>query len=516
MRFVILLALGTLLAPVVARAEWLEASSAHFVVYADDSEKDILRFSRQLERFHSAMGVITRVRSDAPSPSNRVTVYVVRNEAEVRRLYGGKDRLLSAFYLPRPGGSLAIVPRVTTGTTQLDFSMIALLHEYAHHFMFASSTGSMPRWYSEGAAEFFASASFYADGSVGIGQPANHRAWELFQERDVPVTQLLDTQDAGKRRSGGADAFYGKSWLLFHYLTFSQERRGQLARYLQLMGQGRSSKDAGAEAFGEPKQLEQELATYKQRRTILSLKLPADRLESGEVTLRRLRVGEAAAMPVQIRSRRGVDAKLASEILPEARALAARFPEDAAVLSVLAEAENDAGNAAEAIAAADAAIARDPRLANPYIQKGLSLFSLATKASDPASAFAAARAPFIALNKLENDHPLPLIYNYLSFTLRQKTPTDNAVNGLRRAVELAPFDQPLRMMLATELVRRREPVEARGNLQAVAYSPHGGRLAAAAQRVLDHMDTHPDWDGQDVTAVINDGKADEPEAEGAR
>ena len=514
MRFVILLALGTLLAPAAARAEWLEASSAHFVVYADDSEKDILKFSRQLERFHSAISVVTRVPFPKPSPSNRVTVYVVGSESEVRKLAGAKDRLLSAFYLPRPGGSLAIVPRVTTGTTQLDFSMIALLHEYAHHFMFATSTASMPRWYSEGAAEFFASASFYADGGVGIGQAANHRASELYYGRDVPVAQLLDTQD-GTRRSS-VDAFYGKSWLLFHYLTFSPDRRGQLAQYLKLMGQGRSSKDAGLEVFGDPKALEEELANYIRRTTILSLKLPADRLESGEVTVRRLREGEAAAMPVQIRSRRGVDPKLAREVLPEARALAARYPDEAAVLSVLAEAEHDAGNDAEAIAAADAAIARDPTLTNPYVQKGLSMYRLAAKAPDPASAYAAARAPFLALNKLENDHPLPLIYNYLSFTLQQKPPTDNAVTGLRRAAQLAPFDQSLRMMLATEQVRRREAVEARRNLQVVAYSPHGGRLAAAAQRVLDHMATHPDWDGQDVAAVIGDGKGDEPEAEGAK
>jgi tetratricopeptide (TPR) repeat protein len=499
MRFVILLALGTLLAPAAARAEWLEASSANFVVYADDTEKDILTFSKQLERFHSAVSLITRTEIAPPSPSNRVTVYVVR-EAEVRKLSGAKD--ISAFYLPRPGRSMAIVPRITTGATKLDFSMIALLHEYAHHFMYSSSRASMPRWYSEGAAEFFASASFFPDGAVGIGQAAHHRAWELFESRDVRVSELLDTQAAGKRRNGAYDAFYGKSWLLFHYLTFSQERRGQLARYLQLMAQGKSSKDAGVEAFGDLDQLEKELGGYMRRPTIPALKLPATMVESGPVTVRRLREGEAAAMPVQIRSRRGVDAERAREILPQARALAARYPEDAAVLSVLAEAEHDVGNDAEAIAAADAAIARDPALANPYIQKGLSLFRLAEREPDLAKAFTAARAPFLALNRIENDHPLPLVYNYLSFMAQDKKPSDNALTGLRRAVELAPFDASLRLMLAGDLVTRQLFPEARGNLQTVAYSPHGGTLAAAAQRVLDYMEAHPDWDGQDVMALL--------------
>ena len=37
-------ALVLLLAPATAQAEWLEASSAHFVVYADDSERDVRKF----------------------------------------------------------------------------------------------------------------------------------------------------------------------------------------------------------------------------------------------------------------------------------------------------------------------------------------------------------------------------------------------------------------------------------------------------------------------------------------
>ena len=313
---------------------------------------------------------------------------------------------------------------------------------------------------------------------------------------------MLDTSDAGKRRKGGYDSFYGKSWLLFHYLTFTKERRGQLDRYFQRMREGRSSIEAGTEAFGDLQKLEQELDGYKRRPAILSLKLPADRLETGDVTVRRLRTGEAAAMPVQIRSRRGVDGKLAAAILPEARALAAKYPEDPAVLAVLAEAEHDAGNDAEAIAAADAAIARDPALVNAYIQKGKAMFRQAAKAPDPAVAFAAARQPFLQLNRLENDHPLPLIYFYLSFQLQEKPPSENALTGLRRAAQLAPFDEQLRLMLAAEQVRRRQSAEARVNLQAVAYSPHGGKLASAAQRVLDRMTSQPEWDGQDVAAVL--------------
>ena len=355
------------LVPGTAKAEWLQASSAHFVVYANDSERDIRKFSNQLERYHAAMAALASAEMPVPSPSNRVTVYVVSGENEVRRLYGEGSKYVGAFYLPRAGGSLAIVPRVTTGTTDLEFSMIALLHEYAHHFMISSSRFPMPRWYSEGGAEFFASASFRSNGGIDVGRPAMHRAAELLIPgfaRDVKAADLLDPPAAGAKPRSGYDAFYGKSWLLFHYLTFNPARDGQLARYLQLLAQGRTSREAGREAFGEFDQLERDLDNYLNASRMKMLALPASMLAIGPVEIRRLSPGEAAMMPVRIRSRRGVDEDQAKALLTEARAVAARFPDDPAVLSALAEAEHDAGNDKEAIAAADGALAKDPSQVN--------------------------------------------------------------------------------------------------------------------------------------------------------
>ena len=41
--------------PGAAKAEWHEASSDHFLVIADQSEKDVREFTERLERFHSAV-----------------------------------------------------------------------------------------------------------------------------------------------------------------------------------------------------------------------------------------------------------------------------------------------------------------------------------------------------------------------------------------------------------------------------------------------------------------------------
>ena len=177
------------------RAAWYEASSEHFVVYADDTEKDLRLFSEQLERYHAAMDYITSGTFPKPSPSNRVTVYVVKSEAEVRKLAGADaPKWLGGFYIPRAGSSLAIIPKVDAARGDTNQSMLVLLHEYAHHFTISSNNSAVPRWVSEGSAEFYASTKFLPNGNINIGRPAFHRALELNFAKDVKAADLLDPE----------------------------------------------------------------------------------------------------------------------------------------------------------------------------------------------------------------------------------------------------------------------------------------------------------------------------------
>jgi tetratricopeptide (TPR) repeat protein len=483
-------------AVMTARAEWLQASSEHFVVYANDSESSIRGFSEKLERYQAALALITANKIPTPSPSNRVTVYVVSGTRAVQQLYGDNAANIGGFYIPRAGGSIAIVPRVNGTGRELDISMNTLLHEYAHHFQHAASPFALPRWVSEGSAEFYSAASFEKNGAVSLGRPANHRAHELFFGRDVTAENLVDPAAYDRWKKGSNDAFYGKSWLLFHYLTFEETRRGQLGKYLQNLFNGQPSREAATDAFGDLKSLEAALDTYLRKPRMTMLTLPAAKIQVGTISVRRLSQGEAAVMSIQIRSKRGVDEKQAAKLLVEAREVAKRFPTDASVLTALAECEFDAGNDNEAIVAADAAIAADPKQVNAYIQKGYALFRIASKANDTA-AFATARAPFVALNKLENDHPLPLVYYYESFLRQQREPTKVAVQGLERAVELAPFDLNVRFTLAVQQLKDNQRNLARKTLVPVANSAHGGPLALFAQNVVMRLDTEPNWDGRE-------------------
>ncbi len=208
-----------------------------------------------------------------------------------------------------------------------------------------------------------------------------------------------------------------------------------------------------------------------------------------------------------IRSQRGVNAEEAAEIVIEARAIAARHPQDSGVLAALAEAEFDAGNDAEAISAADRATAIDAANRNALIQKGYALFRQAGKSGDRIAAYASAMKPFEALNALENDHPLPLIYYFRSYAERGAIPPPNARAALARAAELAPFDLGLQLTTAMMLITERKHSEARFFLAPIAASPHGGRAAEKARQLLDLLAKTPDGEPLERTTLAVDVEA---------
>lgn len=468
---------------VPAAAEWYRASTDHFVIYADDSEKDIRQFAENLERYHAALELLTGAKVEKPSPSNRITIFAIGSERDMRRL-SGSDRV-AGFYIPRAGASRAFVQDIRNRTGGYpDFSMTILLHEYAHHFLMSQSRYAMPRWFNEGAAEFYASASFDRDGSLWIGRPAKHRAGELFYEDKMDVAEVLTYGRDNDDERELNDAFYGRAWLLYHYLSFDKEREGQLLAYKRAIARGANPLKAGQETFGDLKALQNDVDRYLKARRVSAYKLPPDLLAIGPISVRALPEGEAKMMEVRVRSQRGVDEELAAELVVEAREIADAYPQDAGVLTALAEAEYDAGNDAEAIAAADAAIALDPSRTNAYIQKGFALFRRALEAEDQEAAYKTAMAPFSQLNAREVDHPLPLIYYYRSYVQRGLEPPENAKHALERAAQLAPFDHDLWMNVAIMQMFEGKIALAQASLQPLASDPHGGGRAEHAARYL--------------------------------
>ncbi len=458
-----------------ASADWHEASSDHFVIYADESEKEIRKYSDRLERYYSAMSAILPSKKIKPSPSNRVTIYVVSSERIVRKLYGsGVDaRYIGGFYQARAGGSLAIIPPIDVGGRNASQSELVLMHEYAHHFMAENAPYLVPRWYGEGFAEYFATAKFEANGGVGLGLPATHRAYELFEARDVSIERLLDSKLYSAWKTKIYDNFYARSWLLFHYLFSEKERLAQLADYINRLNSGEAELAAATAAFGDLQLLDKALDAYARKSKWQYIIVPPDKLTVGKITVRHIGEAEAASIPIQIRSNRGVNKQTAAEVVLEAREVAAKYPDEPTVQAALAEAEFDAGDDEAAIRAADKALAQAPDNMTALIQKGYALTRMATETKTD-EAWKAARRHFVSVNKIENDHPVPLIQYYLGFLQQGKEPTKAALDGLEWALELAPYDHNVRLMVADRQMQDKRFAEAIRTIRPLAYNPHAG------------------------------------------
>ena len=286
------------LLPASLRAEWHEASSDNFLVVADQSERDVRAFAERLERYHAALMSVLNQPNQKPSPSNRVTIYVVKSGADVRKLAGDKSGFLQGFYQPRAGGSLAFISRVESGGREVDDSERILFHEYAHHVMHSTNEWSTPRWLSEGFAEFYSTVRFERDGGVSVGLPANHRGYELALARNVGIEALLDAATYDKTKTKAYDEFYGRSWALYHYLLVSQKRPGQLVNYMVALANGASELDAARTAFGDLKQLEKELDSYIRQSRWSYIPIAASKISIGPINSRKMRPAEAAIMPV--------------------------------------------------------------------------------------------------------------------------------------------------------------------------------------------------------------------------
>ncbi len=474
-----------LLAPAAARAEWHEASTAHFVVYADDKPAAIAKFADELEKFDRIMqNFYPQARKAAAGPTGRVTIFVLASEGAMKRLTGTWS--IGGFYIPRAGRSVAFVPPITTRTEELAMSGAVLLrHEYAHHFIYSSFPAVFPIWFSEGIAEFWSTARFEPDGKAVVGVVPQHRAFGLLTGNPLPVEQLVTLTSTAKLNDNQREAIYGRGWLLTHYLMSNRERHKQLANYFTALNRGETPAQA-AQAFGDLKVLGRELDRYLTRR-----QLPAAVIEPGAfvtppVKLRKLTPGEAATMAVRIQSQRGVNQATAPKVLMEARKAAAPYPDDPGAQTVLAEAEYDARNYALAEAAANRALAAAPAMSDALVYRAMAKLALAQQSKG--ESWRAVRDAIIDANRADPEDPRPLILYYQSFAAAGEAPTKSAKAGYAKAFDIAQFDMGLRMGAAEMFLKDGNRGEAREALRLIGFHPHGGARAELARSMIAAID----------------------------
>lgn len=481
-------AIGAAALAAPAHAEWYEATGKHVILYANDSEAAVRKQAEQLERFDGALRLIRGLPDTDVDASNKLTVYVVSSDAAVRRLFGEGGKNIAGFYKGRVSGSVAFTPGRGWGDPGRGGRdpQIVLFHEYAHHVLLGHSDFAVPRWYSEGFAEFMSTTRFDKD-VFWIGAPAQHRANTLLRGNAMTAEELFAT-DRRKLSEEETHELYARGWLLTHLVALDPARAPQFERYLTLFNQGVPSVEAATRAFGDLKVLNREMNARLKGSTIPAFKLSNDRLPTPKIDVRSLRDGEKAMIALRMRSDNGVDRTSAQPILAEATPIAARYPDDPVVQGWFAEMALDAGAYDVADAAADRALALDPKSAQALVYKALVHIRRARDArvTDPA-VWREARSWLLKANALDHNDAYALMLYYSSFGMAREKPTANAKAALQQAHVLVPQDGSLTYAYGLQSLIDGKTDEARAALRPLAYSPHAPADNKAA-RLLARID----------------------------
>jgi len=481
-RLMIFLALAML--PMAAQAQWKRATSDNFIVYSNGSEKTLRQFTAKVETFDSLLRMVSGVK--APPAPKRLEIYLLRDANSVARLLGKGGRNIAGFYTPRLAGAIAVVPRAENGGKyDLDGETV-LFHEYAHHFMMQYFPSAYPPWYVEGFAEFYSTAEVDDEGAASIGKLAFHRAYGLLVSTPFPLARLLSDNPKAKDIEE-AEAYYGRSWLLAHMLTFSDKRKGQLVAYLNAFAAGVPAEKAAKDAFGPLPALEKELNAYVKSRMPYRTYSGLD-TKAAKIVVDTLDPALDALFVDRLNLLTNVTKDEQPRFLSSVRKTAARFPDNPYALDMLVEADLLEGKAEEASRLNDRLIALKPDYGPALLRKAEAMADKANEADDRDAHWKAVRALIVKANRLNNDDTTALFRYYQSFLREGTEPSKAAVNGLIRTYELAPQLGTIRLTLAQQLIRDKQPKAARAVLIPVAFSPHNGDAGIAARKLIEEID----------------------------
>lgn len=467
-----------------AHAAWLEAKSPNFTVVGDMSEAELRQRTLQLEQYAGMLRYLLGVKETQP-----VTVYEVDGIGAVQDAMGAGATGVAGFYDASAQRAYAVVPQ-RLNFYQEDFNpRVVLFHEYAHHMLLSNTGVFMPGWAQEGLAEMFATAKVADDGSVTIGDKNDARGDAMFGAHRWSVERMLESDFDPPEDNEEEIEKYSRGWALAHYLWMSGERKGQYVDFIAELNRTVDPVASGKKVFGDLDRLDRELDRYIRAHKYNLSRFTADQIGvPSAIAIRPLTPGEAAILTYRISSSVGVTDKTAGPLAEKARPVGARFANDLAVQTAMAEIEYDAKNYDAALAAADRALAVDPNNIYALVYKGRVGMRRAIEAKDPQLAVQARRY-FRQANRADPNHALPFAAYYDSFGAMGETPPADAVAGLYRAVVVVPQDTSLRVRAAIALLREGQAERARSIVAPAAFIAEGNGENKALKLIKAMEDT---------------------------
>src|SRR5262249_29193024 len=126
-----------------------------------------------------------------------------------------------------------------------------IYHEFVHQLT-KDATQRLPVWVNEGLAEFYSTAENTGK-SANLGKLIGYHIQLLQQKPLIPLETflLVDSKSPYYNEKSKQGIFYAQSWALVHYLMAGNQgrRRGQLAKYLTLLADGKPLQESFETAF---------------------------------------------------------------------------------------------------------------------------------------------------------------------------------------------------------------------------------------------------------------------------
>ena len=455
-----------------AAAEWRRAESANFVLYSQAGEARLREQAALLEDYHLFLRMLTGVTE--PNAPNKLNVYMVKGESQLRSIHDLPSGI-GGVYVAGSAGIAAIVDDSAPGQVRE-----ILLHEVAHHFMKQYRPLPYPAWYVEGFAEYASTATFKKD-AIEFGRPSVGRAYTLVQGKWMPLDEILFGEVPADRER--MSAFYAQSWLLSHYVLASNEMRAKLIAYLTAAARGEEPRKAFATAFQTSvAELERALLAYKKRPISYTRFKRASETVPTVVAITRL--PPSADDLLLLRATMEVGPQDEAALLAKVRAAAAKR-DDPFARRVLAQAEALHGDPAKADALLGPLLAANPGDSELLYFKGMRHLRAARDAADGEADYRLARTSFARAHKADPNHWQTLLRYAEALRVEESFVSDNTINILLLASELAPQTQEGTMNAAGLLIARKRWEEAERLLLPLTGDPHNAGLAHAARQMLE-------------------------------
>jgi hypothetical protein len=463
-----------------AHAEWQKAESAHFVVYSDGGESSLRDFTAKLEDFDALLRLFHGRAADHEDGARKLDIYMVRSADQLRRVFPEQEHA-AGVYTAGTTDIFAVAIRKSNGLAD-----DAVLHEYVHHFMLQHYPGAYPAWLIEGYAEYFMTADF-EDRKILVGAPNGGRVSGLLNGSWVSSRDLL-TKRPGQLTEQQGFLYYGQSWLLTHYMLSDPERKKRLSDFVAATARGEDALSAWPKTTGIPvEDLERVLRGYL-RSAIPNKTLVRDKQPDFPMTVTTLPASAADLLLENQMAKRGPPKELGAKLLRTVRVDAARYPGDRLATLALARVEADHGDRAAANKLLDDWIAVHADDAEALRLAGESRLDAAKalegKPEEAKALFAEAARLFGRANKAQPDS-YQTLYDFARTRMSEPGyPTENTLNVLELAAQLAPQVLTIRLNAGQAMAARGRYADAVRMLEPVANNPHGGKGAEAAAGLL--------------------------------